>query len=108
MAQALVGTTTADNQILLAIKTPMMPRATSAFLPRSLTLLQALDAVRKTPPKHDNARRVLRQLERKTSVSAYDFLVIAARARLIKCRPRRPSGKSRCRERSVPRAGWRL
>jgi hypothetical protein len=65
------------TQVLVAIKTPMMPSATTAFLPESLSLKQVVDAFRKMQPKDDNARRVLNQLERETSASAFDFVVVS-------------------------------
>jgi hypothetical protein len=67
-----------NNQVLLAIKTPMLPNATSVFLPGDLSLAQAVVALRKIQPKDDNARRVLQQVERETSASAYDFVVVTA------------------------------
>ncbi len=66
------------TQVLVAIKTPMMPSATTAFLPASLSLKQVVDAFRQMQPKDDNARRVLQQLERETSASAFDFIIVGA------------------------------
>jgi hypothetical protein len=65
------------TQVLVAIKTPMMPSATTAFLPENLSLKQVVDAFRQMQPKDDNARRVLQQLERETSASAFDFVVVS-------------------------------
>jgi hypothetical protein len=75
------------ERVLLAIKTPMLPTATSAFLPGALTLAQALTAFRKMQPKDENARRVLQQLERETSASAYDFVVVTAAGEAEKASP---------------------
>ncbi len=64
------------NEIaLVAVKTPMMPRPTTAMLPVALTVEQALAQIRSIPPKDANARRVLQQLELETSRS-FNFLAI--------------------------------
>ena len=76
-----------SSQVLLAIKTPMMPNATSVFLPGDLSLTQAIAALRKMQPKDENARRVLQQLERETSATAYDFVVVNAAGEAEKASP---------------------
>jgi hypothetical protein len=86
MFQALEANTSEDR-VLVAIKTPMMPRATTALLPGVLTLQQALDALRKMTPKDDTALSVLRQLERETSGSAYEFLVVTTTGEVDKAPP---------------------
>ena len=87
MVHPLIEENTSEEQVLLAIKTPMMPRATTVLLPGVLTLQQALDALRKMTPKDDIARSVLRQLERETSGSAYEFLVVTKTGEVDKTSP---------------------
>ena len=43
------------DQILVAVKTPLMPRAATFLLPGHLTLTQSLAAIRAVSPKDDNA-----------------------------------------------------
>jgi hypothetical protein len=51
--------------------------------------MQAVAALRKMQPKDENARRVLQQVERETSASAYDFVVVNAVGEAEKAAPSR-------------------
>jgi len=78
--------TSDDEMVLTAVKTPMMPRAATAFLPRTLTLAQALAELRKLPPKDAHGTRVQQQLERETA-GKYDFLAVTRTGEIIKVKP---------------------
>src|SRR5438105_252512 len=65
-----------DGMVPVAVKTPMMPRPTTAMLPGQLTVTQAVEALRSVPPKDANASLVIRQLERETAAGSFDFLAI--------------------------------
>jgi hypothetical protein len=76
------------KKVLAMIKTPMMPRPTTALLPAELTLAESLRELRKMPPKDANAARVLEQLERETS-STHDFLAVMHTGEVEKVAPER-------------------
>jgi hypothetical protein len=76
-----------DAKVLFAVKTPIMPRPTTAFLPRELNLAQAIEQLRAMPPKDANATRVLQQLARETSAGAFDFLALTPTGEMVKVRP---------------------
>lgn len=87
-----------DEMVLVAVKTPLMPQATTALLPGGLTLAQALDELRRTPPKDSNGARVLQQLERETLGRAFDFLALKPTGQVAKVEP-----STTLREIAVPR-----
>lgn len=76
-----------DDLILTAVKTPMMPRPTTALLPKDLSLAQSLAELCKIPPKDANATRVLQQLEREISGGKYDFLAVTRTGEIVKVQP---------------------
>jgi len=77
------------DQILVAVKTPLMPGAATFLLPGHLTLAQSLAAIRAVPPKDDTAGRVLQQLEREASDGTpYSFLAVAESGKIIKAGPK--------------------
>ena len=80
-------TTGNTEMVLVAVKTPMMPRATTTLLPGRLTLIQSLEELRKIPPKDANATRILQQLEREMSGGAYDFLAVTPTGEVVTAPP---------------------
>ena len=67
-----------DEQVLLAVKTPLMPRPVTALMAGDATLEESVRALRDhTSPTDDDVRRVIEQLEREMSGSAYHFLVVS-------------------------------
>lgn len=87
-----------DGTIVINVKSPGMPRGTSARMLDSLTAAQAVAELRRTPPKDANGARVLQQLEREMSVQ-HDFLVVTSRGAIAKIDPQ----KTTLRELAVPR-----
>jgi hypothetical protein len=79
---------TADTSVLVAYKTPMTPRPSTAYLPSNLTLRQTVGELRRIPPKGEADRRLIQQLDRETS-GAHDFLVVGGRGELTKVDPER-------------------
>jgi hypothetical protein len=75
-----------DGMVVVAVKTPMMPRPTTARMPGRLTAAQALEALRKIPPKDATATRVLQQLARETA-GQHDFLVVTTTGQTVKIDP---------------------
>ena len=67
----------ADGRVLVAVKTPLMPSAATWALPGRLTLRESLAELQRSSPRDDTARQVLAQLERETSGSAFQFLVVS-------------------------------
>src|SRR3954453_6166792 len=65
----------ADTSLMVAFKTPMTPRPSTARLPGKLTLRQALAELQRVPPKDEAARRLVHQLGRETS-GPHDVLVL--------------------------------
>jgi hypothetical protein len=76
-----------DEMVLVAVKTPLMPRATSALLSGRLTLLQSLERLRALPPQDATATRVLQQLDRETS-GPHDYLAVKDTGEVVKVDPR--------------------
>jgi hypothetical protein len=74
--------------VVVAVKTPLMARATSVLLPGGLTVAQSLGEVRKIPPKDAAARRVLQQIDRETS-GVHDFLAVTRTGELVKIDPKK-------------------
>jgi len=77
------------DQILVAVKTPLMPRAATFLLSQDLTLAQSLAAILEVPPtKDETAGRVLQQLKRETSDGTpYSFLAVEENGRIFKADP---------------------
>lgn len=76
------------DQILVAVKTPLMPRAATFLLSQDLTLAQSLAVILEVPPKDDTARRVLQQVKRETSDGTpYSFLAVEENGRIFKADP---------------------
>ena len=68
----------ADGRVIVAVKTPLMPRAATWALPGRLTLRESIAELQRSSPRDDTARQVLAQLQRETAGSAYQFLAVAA------------------------------
>jgi hypothetical protein len=79
---------TADTSVLVAFKTPMTPRPSTAYLRGNLTLRQTLHELRHIPPKDEADRRLIQQLDRETS-GPHDFLVVGRQGELTKVDPER-------------------
>jgi hypothetical protein len=79
---------TDDGNVLVAVKTPMMERGTSALLPRRMSVQEALKALLVTPPKDANSTRVIQQLGREIS-STHDFMALNRQGQLVKIDPQR-------------------
>lgn len=77
---------TGSDTVLMTVKTPLMPRPTSARVNSRLTVSQALREIRKVPPRDANARRVLEQIERETS-GQHDFLALSSTNEVVKIDP---------------------
>ena len=76
------------DQILVALKTPLMPRAATFILSANLTLAQSLAAILEVPPKDETARRVLQQVKRETSDGTpYSFLAVEESGQIFKADP---------------------
>ncbi|MEO8165746.1 MAG: hypothetical protein ABI619_10160 [Betaproteobacteria bacterium] len=67
-----------DETVVVAVKTPLMPKPTTARLPGRLTLRQAVEQLRGEAPKDANATRVLNQLDREMS-GVHHFLAVTPR-----------------------------
>lgn len=74
-------------EVLVAVKTAMLPHATTRRLPAHLTLRQSLDEIRGTPPKDDTARRVQQELARETSRPGFQYLVLGPTGQLVRVPP---------------------
>jgi hypothetical protein len=86
---ALNGTHRSDESgVLVAFKTPMTPRPSTAYLRGNLSLRQSVEELRRMPPKDEAARRLIQQLERETS-GPHDFLVLGSQGELTKVDPER-------------------
>jgi hypothetical protein len=85
-----------DEKVLVAVKTPIMPTATTALVPRELTIGEALEKIRKAPPVDPNAKRVRQQLDREMS-GIYDVLAVTPDG-ITKVKPELP-----IKEIAVPR-----
>jgi hypothetical protein len=79
---------TTNTSVLVAYKTPMTPRPSTAYLPSTLTLRQTLGELRRIPPKGEADRRLIQQLDRETS-GPHDFLVVGRQGELTKVDPER-------------------
>ncbi|MBI2479468.1 MAG: hypothetical protein HYV60_12795 [Planctomycetia bacterium] len=55
-----------DEMVVAAVKTPLMPKPTTARMPARLSLRQAIDQLRQETPKDAHAARVIEQLTRAT------------------------------------------
>jgi hypothetical protein len=75
-----------EDLVMLAVKTPMMPRATTTMLPRRLTVAQAICEVRRTRPRDANATRVVQQLEREMT-GTFDYLALNPSGGITKVAP---------------------
>lgn len=75
-----------ESGVLVAFKTPMTPRPSTAYLHSDLSLRQSLQEVRLIPPKDEAARRLIQQLDRETS-GTHDVLVVGPRGELTKVDP---------------------
>lgn len=75
-----------EDTVVVAVKTPLMPRPTSARMARHLTLRQSLEMLRKAPPKDAHAGRILQQLARETS-GPHDFLALRPGGEVVKIDP---------------------
>ncbi len=74
----LAETAGSDGQVLLAVKTPLMPRPVTAVVSGEATLEESVRAITGGPsPTDDDVRRVIEQLEREMSASAYHYLVVS-------------------------------
>jgi hypothetical protein len=87
-----------EEMVMVAVKTPLMPRATTAYLSGRLTMAQSLEQLRKVPPKDATATRVLQQLARETS-GPHDYLVVNRAGEVVKVDPH----KTTLLEVAVPR-----
>ncbi|RJR29400.1 MAG: hypothetical protein C4576_35345 [Desulfobacteraceae bacterium] len=75
MTEKWMETQKPEEKILVAVKTPLMPNATTAFLPPGLTLSECLLEIRKIPPKDECERRIQIQIGIETS-GTYEFLIV--------------------------------
>ena len=75
-----------EESVLVAFKTPMTPRPSTAVLRGNLTLRQSLAELQRMPPKDDAARRLIQQLGRETS-GPHDVLVVGPQGELTKVDP---------------------
>jgi hypothetical protein len=87
-----------EDLVVVAVKTPLMPKATSARLSGRLTMRETLDALRKVPVRDAGSRRVLQQLEREVS-GAHDYLVLTESGEVVKADPQ----KTTLKDIAVPR-----
>jgi hypothetical protein len=77
---------TKGEKVLVAVKTPMMPRPMTAYLDGRLTLAQSLRELQKLPPKDAGALRVVQQIARETS-GAHDYLIVTRVGEMSKADP---------------------
>ena len=77
---------TCDELVVVAVKTPLMPRASSVAMEGGLTIRQSVERFRQTPPKDRTAADVVQQLARETG-GAHDFLVLTPNGELVKADP---------------------
>lgn len=89
---------TEEDMVVVAVKTPLMPRATSARLNGNLTVAESVAELRKTPARDASTRRVLQQLEREMS-GPHDYLVLNESGEVVKADPQ----KTTLRDIAVPR-----
>src|SRR5437867_4353229 len=64
-----------DGTVVVAVKTPLMPKPTTARLPGRLNLRQAVEQLQKEKPKDAHAARVLQQLAREMT-EVHHFLAV--------------------------------
>jgi hypothetical protein len=79
-------TNTRDEMVVVAVKTPLMPRATSLLMDGRMTLRQSVDRLRRTPPKDQAAAEVIQQLDREAA-GAHDYLVVTKTGEVRKADP---------------------
>src|SRR5258707_449006 len=87
-----------DEMVVVAVKTPLMPRATSLLMDGRLTLRQSVDRFLKTPPKDQTAALIVQQLGREIS-GTHDYLVVTPAGEVVRADP----DKTTVREVAVPR-----
>ena len=76
-----------DESVIVAAKTPLMPRPTTARMSGRLSLKQAVEQLQRETPKDANAARVLQQLTREMS-DVHHFLAVT-RTGVVKVDPQR-------------------
>lgn len=64
-----------DGTVVVAVKTPLMPKPTTARLPGRLNLRQAIEQLQREMPKDAHAARVLQQLAREMT-EVHNFLAV--------------------------------
>lgn len=64
-----------DGTVVVAVKTPLMPKPTTARLPGRLSLRQAIEQLQREMPKDAHAARVLQQLAREMT-EVHNFLAV--------------------------------
>lgn len=88
-----------DSGVLVAVKTPMTPRPSTVYLRSDLSVRQSLQEFRLAPPRDEEARRLIQQLDRETA-GPHDVLVVGPRGELTKVDPE----KTKLGDVAVPRA----
>ncbi len=63
------------STVVFAVKTPMMPKPTTARMPGRLTLRQAIEQLQREPPKDAHAARVIQHLAREMT-EVHHFLAV--------------------------------
>jgi hypothetical protein len=96
----LMVATKEEDLVMVAVKTPLMPRALSARMSGRLTMAETLAELHKTPDRDANSRRVKQQLERETS-STHDYLVFTEAGEVIKKDPQKTTLRDIAIEREV-------
>jgi hypothetical protein len=64
-----------DGTVLVAVKTPLMPKPTTSRMPGQLNLRQSVEHLTKERPKDAHAARVVQQLAREMS-DVHHFLAV--------------------------------
>ena len=98
MSRSTSETQAATDTVVVAVKTPLMPRPTTVRMSGGLTVAQSLRELRKLPPKDAAARRVLQQLDSETS-GPHDFLALTPTGEAARVDP----DKTTLKEIAVPR-----
>jgi hypothetical protein len=64
-----------DGTVVVAVKTPLMPKPTTARLPGRLSVRQAVEQLQREKPKDAQAARILQQLAREMT-DVHHFLAV--------------------------------
>ena len=86
LTEVLERTEQEEEQVLAAVKIPLVPRPTTARLPARLTLRQAMTQLLNDPPKDAESARALQLLSREMN-DVHHFLTVKAGGEVTQVNP---------------------